>query len=195
MLMKDGTRIKGVSKSAMSEGWGDPRILHSGSSPLAAGTKKGAKGSDSNGTEMPDQGVLGDDLASLPSDFVLVSRHTLEEMVKRSQHGLDSADRLGWALADLPNRQAEVVQLLSKGLRNQEIANVLGLSSRTVKATLSALYIRYDVTNRTELLGRLIEESSPLAADTAGGRASAGSTVKRLRRTSDQVNPRLRYAV
>jgi DNA-binding CsgD family transcriptional regulator len=61
---------------------------------------------------------------------------------------------------------AELVRLVAKGLRNPEIERVTGMKVRTVRAHLSELYRRFEVTNRTELVGVLIERDYP--ADVAG---------------------------
>ncbi len=50
-------------------------------------------------------------------------------------------------------RQRNVLHLMCRGLRNSEIAQQLGLSERTVKWYVSQLFLIFDVTNRTELVG------------------------------------------
>jgi two-component system nitrate/nitrite response regulator NarL len=50
-------------------------------------------------------------------------------------------------------RQKDVLRLVCKGLRNSEIASVIGLRERTVKLYVSQLFMIFDVTNRTELVG------------------------------------------
>lgn len=50
----------------------------------------------------------------------------------------------------LTKRQVDVVELLAKGLTNQEIGHVLDLSPGTVKVHVSGIIERLDVTNRTE---------------------------------------------
>lgn len=52
---------------------------------------------------------------------------------------------------------AELVRLVAKGLRNTEIGRATGMKPRTVRARLSELYRQFEVTNRTELVGVLIE--------------------------------------
>src|SRR5882672_3707413 len=53
----------------------------------------------------------------------------------------------------LNQRQRDVLFLLCKGLRNAEIAQQLKLSERTIKWYVSQLFLIFDVTNRTELVG------------------------------------------
>ncbi|MBV9401093.1 MAG: response regulator transcription factor [Bryobacterales bacterium] len=48
------------------------------------------------------------------------------------------------------------MQLTCKGLRNSEIAKAIGLRERTVKAYISQLFLIFDVTNRTELVGLFV---------------------------------------
>jgi DNA-binding NarL/FixJ family response regulator len=102
-------------------------------------------------------------MSTLAPDLVLVRKQTLEQLLSTNSGTSVAAEDLEFALLDLPDRQVELIRLLAKGLRNHEIANALGIATRTVKALLSALFIRYDVTNRTELLGLLMEEGHSLA--------------------------------
>jgi DNA-binding NarL/FixJ family response regulator len=50
----------------------------------------------------------------------------------------------------LTNRETEVLNLLSKGLANKQIAIALGISEHTVKFHVSSIYTKLNVTNRTE---------------------------------------------
>ncbi len=50
----------------------------------------------------------------------------------------------------LTERQLEVLRLLSAGRSNKEIARSLGLSDKTVKAHVTAIFKALDVVNRTE---------------------------------------------
>jgi TolB-like protein len=50
----------------------------------------------------------------------------------------------------LSARQREVLQLLARGLTNQEIGGVLGISAETVRTHVGALLARIQVSNRTE---------------------------------------------
>jgi DNA-binding NarL/FixJ family response regulator len=50
----------------------------------------------------------------------------------------------------LTERQLEVLRLMSRGLTNTEIGNVLGVALGTVKAHVTAVFEALDVSNRTE---------------------------------------------
>ena len=50
----------------------------------------------------------------------------------------------------LTNRETEVLNLLSKGLANKQIAITLGISEHTVKFHVSSIYTKLNVINRTE---------------------------------------------
>lgn len=50
----------------------------------------------------------------------------------------------------LTQREQEILNLISKGLSNKEVAGVLGLSPSTVRTHLEHIYAKLDVTNRTE---------------------------------------------
>ncbi len=54
----------------------------------------------------------------------------------------------GDPVADLPRRQLEVLRLICMGLSNKEIARELQLSISTIRAHISALFRKLDVTNR-----------------------------------------------
>jgi len=53
----------------------------------------------------------------------------------------------------LNTKQKEILRLACKGLRNSEIAKVIGLKERSVKAYMAQVFLIFDVTNRTEFLG------------------------------------------
>lgn len=54
------------------------------------------------------------------------------------------------AVEKLSARQREVLQLIARGLTNQEIGDVLGISGETVRSHVAALLVRLGVSNRTE---------------------------------------------
>ena len=50
----------------------------------------------------------------------------------------------------LTTRETEIMQLLVKGLMNREIAHILGVSVSTIKNQLNTLFVKLEVTDRTE---------------------------------------------
>jgi DNA-binding NarL/FixJ family response regulator len=50
----------------------------------------------------------------------------------------------------LTPREAEVLELVRKGLANKQIARRLGISERTVKAHLTSIFARIGVVDRTQ---------------------------------------------
>lgn len=63
---------------------------------------------------------------------------------------------------NLTPRQLEILDLIARGLSNQDIADVLGISINTVKVHVQALLAALDVSNRTEAAfvhQRLLEEN------------------------------------
>jgi DNA-binding NarL/FixJ family response regulator len=73
------------------------------------------------------------------------------DVAKRATLELASDARRSATLrSDLTQRETEVLQLLSAGMSNQDIAQRLFLSVRTVEAHLRNLYGKLDVNSRTE---------------------------------------------
>ena len=54
------------------------------------------------------------------------------------------------SLRALTPRRLEVLRLVARGLTNDEIGRILGISRLTVKSHLSSLFTSLEVTNRTE---------------------------------------------
>ena len=52
-------------------------------------------------------------------------------------------------------KEAEVKVLLKKGYENNEIAEAMGISKRTVEAYFHKLYIKYRVSSKLKLLKEL----------------------------------------
>jgi len=70
------------------------------------------------------------------------------EAMSRALHAMSRA-------SDLPRltpREAEILALVGRGLRNRVIADELGMSEGTVKAHLSNIFDKVGVTSRAELL-------------------------------------------
>lgn len=56
----------------------------------------------------------------------------------------------------LTRRQSDVLQLLLRGLGNREIATHYGISERTIRAHLTALFRKFSVTSRTGLIATVL---------------------------------------
>ena len=52
----------------------------------------------------------------------------------------------------LTKRQREIVDLVTRGLTNQDIGRVLGITEGTVKVHLHAIYAKEEIANRAELV-------------------------------------------
>jgi len=63
-------------------------------------------------------------------------------------------------LATLTEREREVLRLLMLGKTNNEIANLAAMSENTVKHHLTRSFRKLQVTNRTQLVRRLVERSA-----------------------------------
>jgi two-component system nitrate/nitrite response regulator NarL len=75
----------------------------------------------------------------------------------------------------LSKRQSELVGLLVQGLKNKEIAGVLGISEGTVKAYLTTLYEKVGARDRFELALFGLKNQSA-----RGGDGSAGRPIRSL---------------
>ena len=64
---------------------------------------------------------------------------------------LAMADRCPQAASSLTSREGDIAQLVSRGLRNKEIARQLNLSEGTVKMHLHHIYEKLRVGGRTQL--------------------------------------------
>jgi DNA-binding NarL/FixJ family response regulator len=62
------------------------------------------------------------------------------------------------AAADLTAREREVLELIARGMPNKAIALRLSLSEKTVKAHVSAILRKLDVTDRTQAALKAVRE-------------------------------------
>jgi DNA-binding NarL/FixJ family response regulator len=71
---------------------------------------------------------------------------------------------IGMQSAGLSARECEVVQLVAAGLRNEEIADRLGVAHSTVATLLRSAMAKLDARTRVELVAKLagIEDETPL---------------------------------
>jgi two-component system, NarL family, nitrate/nitrite response regulator NarL len=115
---------------------------------VRAALKAGARGYITKGVDATDliasvRKVLGGESYVSPG---LAARLFAEDGVDSTR---DAADRVA-NLDLLTERERQILQLLGKGLSNQEIAGKLGLRENTVKHYLTPLLKKLGVRNRTE---------------------------------------------
>jgi len=63
-------------------------------------------------------------------------------------------------MASLTWREQQVVQLVADGLANKTIATRLGISARTVEGHLNHVFVKLDVTSRTELVRLALNDAA-----------------------------------
>lgn len=83
---------------------------------------------------------------------------TLLDAIRRVAAGGLAFDRRPQAEVSLTPRERSVVTLLLDGRTNDEIAAVLGITTRTVEAHLARLFERLAISSRTELATRALRE-------------------------------------
>ena len=83
----------------------------------------------------------------------ILSPSVTRQLIARVQDlgGDDRATKARERLADLTDRERDVALALARGLSNADIARELHLSVPTVKAHISRLFSKLDVTNRVQI--------------------------------------------
>ena len=85
------------------------------------------------------------------ADELLAAIHALSQgLIVGEQSLLFATEKETLVNSPLTDRETEVLNLLSKGLANKQIAMALGISEHTVKFHVSSIYTKLNVTNRTE---------------------------------------------
>ena len=82
----------------------------------------------------------------------VVAARVLEHVASRARGTEPAPDEIS-----LTPRESSVLQLLARGRSNKQIAATLGVSERTVKFHVSALFTKLGATNRTEAVTRAIQ--------------------------------------
>lgn len=83
--------------------------------------------------------------------------------------------------AQLPRRQSEVLARVLRGASNKEIASDLQLTEQCVKAHVSRLLRRFDVTNRTALAIAALSVPEPLADESSAALQLESASIERDR--------------
>ncbi len=87
------------------------------------------------------------------SRFLFFKREEVDAGIRlKTQAGSSAAQELG-----LSKREMEVLDLIVKGLSNQEIAAGLHVSESTVKSHVSNLFVKLDVKRRTQAAKKALE--------------------------------------
>lgn len=89
-----------------------------------------------------------------PFDFSLLSK-VVKELLGSGENLQVKIQALA-GQAGLTGRELEIFELLARGLSNKEIAENISTSERTVKAHLSSIFRKCEVSSRAELLSRLL---------------------------------------
>lgn len=100
---------------------------------------------------------------------IWLERVQLEKLLTDVVDGATGADEDGQRIATLTIREREVIRLVGRGLKNEEIGKRLGLSEKTVRNHLTSVYDKLGVHDRLELaiyahrrgLASLDEEQTP----------------------------------
>lgn len=111
---------------------------------LAAAVDAGARGYVVKGSEPEDIAVA---LRSVARGQVVFGHHVAEAVLARASSRAGSRHI---AFPTLTAREVEVLELLSRGRSNQEIADRLFLSPKTVANHVSSLFAKLGVTTRAE---------------------------------------------
>lgn len=83
---------------------------------------------------------------------------TLLDAIRRVAAGGYAFDRRPQEEVSLTPRERSVVTLLLDGRTNDEVASVLGITTRTVEAHLAKMFERLGISSRTELATRALRE-------------------------------------
>jgi DNA-binding NarL/FixJ family response regulator len=110
-----------------------------------------AHGDASTALRAVEQGAAGYITKSARSaELVAAVRNTIQGRVALPPALTQSAKDAHAALAQLSDRQREVLRLLIRGMSNKQIAAALDLGEATVKTHVQAVFTRLNVANRTQ---------------------------------------------
>jgi DNA-binding NarL/FixJ family response regulator len=85
----------------------------------------------------------------LERKFVPLLLEEVTALARRLQQGVTSTK--GNDLSELTSRQQEIARLLTSGVSNKEIASLLSITERTVKAHITEIFRRLGVSDRVRL--------------------------------------------
>lgn len=85
-----------------------------------------------------------------PKKEIIETERIIEKEIYVTAPAVFAINEKALADADISSRELEVLQLIAKGMSNQEIADTLYLSLSTIKTHIANLYFKLDVTRRTQ---------------------------------------------
>ena len=85
-----------------------------------------------------------------PKKEIIETERIVEKEIYVTAPAVFTINEKALAEADISSRELEVLQLIAKGMSNQEIADTLYLSLSTIKTHIANLYFKLDVTRRTQ---------------------------------------------
>lgn len=108
------------------------------------------------------RGIIADDASSydiqravseVTAGHTFLTRGVLTDLSRDLRRkGANRPSRTTRVLAELTDRERDVVECLSRGMRNRDIAKELKVSEAAVKANLSRLMVKWGVTDRLQIL-------------------------------------------
>lgn len=93
-------------------------------------------------------------IQKVSSGEVWIDRMMMAEFIAKMAHGASSEvqDYEATNIAQLTEREREVIQLIGKGYKNKQIAEELSISEITVRHHLTSIYSKLNVSDRLELI-------------------------------------------
>lgn len=85
-----------------------------------------------------------------PKKEIIETERIVEKEIYVTAPAVFTINEKALAEAAISSRELEVLQLIAKGMSNQEIADTLYLSLSTIKTHIANLYFKLDVTRRTQ---------------------------------------------
>ena len=95
-------------------------------------------------------GVLGAIVKDASSETLIDAIRAVARGERRLSPEIEDAMAVVRPAITLSNRQKDILQLVAKGFRNDEIAEMIGISRGGVKAHLGIIFSRLGATSRTE---------------------------------------------
>jgi DNA-binding NarL/FixJ family response regulator len=104
---------------------------------------------------------LFDAIRSVAASKSIISDEVVNRLVHRIVTGQPLDARAGSSLERLTAQERVVLRLVAEGLTNQEIADSLCLSVKTVKSHLSNMFAKLDVHNRAQAVAAYLRSRGP----------------------------------